>query len=195
MNNILLDELPTEFEGYNVNTSFRVGIQISLMQDDPDLASNERVMLMTELLFGDEDGKINQLPDNETFMRCVEWFMSGWYHDKTVEKEDNRKLIDYDIDQFRIYADFISIYGIDLNTAELHWWAFQGLLWNMPHERSAFLQAIELRTKKPRKNASPEERKAIERGHKIYDLDQPKIELTVEQEQKIDAYDKLFGKK
>lgn len=194
MNNILLDELPTEFEGYPINTSFRIGVQISLIHTDRDLASIEKTALVKQLLFGDEDGDIANMPDNETFTRCYEWFMTGWFHDKNVASEETRRLMDFDVDQYRIYADFLSIYGIDLNTAELHWWAFQGLLWNLPAERSAFLQAIEIRTKKPRKGASPEERKAIEHGHKIYDLDQAPAELSREEINKIDAYDRLFGK-
>lgn len=192
MNNILLDALPTEYEGVKVNTSFRIGIQLALLQEETDLTNRERAILSMQLLFGDEDGNVKQVPKN--ISECIRWFMTGWDHDRRVSSENqNKRLIDYDVDQFRIYADFLNIYGIDLNTADLHFWAFQGLLWNMPHERSSFLQCIEIRTKKPRKGASAEERKAISDGHKRYDLPQSKKEVTytAEEEAKIDAFDKM----
>ena len=192
MNNILLDALPTEYEGVKVNTSFRIGIQLALLQEETGLTNRERAILSMQLLFGDEDGNVKQVPKN--ISECIRWFMTGWDHDRRVSSENqNKRLIDYDVDQFRIYADFLNIYGIDLNTADLHYWAFQGLLWNMPHERSSFLQCIEIRTKKPRKGASAEERKAISDGHKRYDLPQSKKEViyTAEEEAKIDAFDKM----
>lgn len=194
MNNILLDELPTSYEGYPINSSFRIGIMICLALEDIELTRSEQTQIVCSLLLGDEDGVIKNIPDNDTLQRCIEWFLSGWNHDNEVESEHkNIRLMDYDIDQFRIYADFLSIYGLDLNTVDLHWWAFQGLLWNMPFERSSFLQAIEIRTKKPRKGASMEERKAIEKAHKHFDLKQnKKVEFTKEEEAKIDAFDALM---
>lgn len=194
MNNILLDELPTSYEGYHINTSFRIGVQVALISEDDELIEHEKTALICELLFGDEDGKIEHMPSAEITKQCINWFMSGWFHDKNVEGPNNGKIMDYDIDQFRIYADFLAIYGIDLNTVDMHWWAFQGLLWNMPHEKSSFLQTIELRTKKPRKNASVEEKKAIEAGHKRYDLKQKAKEYTSEEIKKIDEFDKLYLK-
>ena len=34
MNNVMLDNLPTEWNGYKVNTDFRIGMQIYILQYD-----------------------------------------------------------------------------------------------------------------------------------------------------------------
>lgn len=134
----------------------------------------------------------------EEINELIQWFLNGWHHDRQIagDKDEKKRLIDYDIDQYRIYADFLKVYGIDLNTAELHWWVFQGLLWNMPHDESSFLQVIEIRTKKPSKNAGAEERRRIEEAHRRYDLTQRKVEkqYTTEEEKKIDAFDAFRAK-
>ena len=143
MINVMLDPLPDEWHGYEINTSFRIGIQVLLVQYDKELNEYEKSDALIWLLFDDREH-----PDGEELQECVEWFLNGWFHDKSGSSQDKRRLIDYDVDQWRIYADFRQIYGIDLSLDDMHWWMFNGLLWNMPHERSAFMQVIEIRRKK-----------------------------------------------
>ena len=197
MNNILLDDLPNEWNGYIVNTWFQIGVQLFNIMDDADITEMERAELIIILLFGNEDGSIREYPQTyEEVEACVKWFLHGWYHDNDVEHEDNGiRLMDYDVDQWRIYADFLQIYHIDLYISDMHWWMFQGLLWNMPVEQSSFMQCLQIRQKKPRKGASSEEKKAIELGHKRFDLNQKKIKnksFSSEEQSKIDDYDRMM---
>ena len=120
--------------------------------------------------------------------------MNGWHHDGHGTSEEKRRLIDYDIDQWRIYADFRSVYGIDLATEDMHWWKFCGLLWNMPYKQSSFLQVIEIRRKKKEDAKTAAEKKAIQEAQKIYALDQSEAEYTTEQKEKIDEYDAMMEK-
>jgi hypothetical protein len=192
MNNVFLDELPTSWNGYEVNTWFQIGIQIQLLKDDEELSQVEKSETILQLLFGNSDGQIREFPPSqEEFQECLNWFMNGWYHDNDVKSENRIRLMDYDVDQWRIYADFLQIYGIDLREADLHWWAFNGLLWNMPNEKSSFMQVLQIRQKKPHKHASAEERKAIDLGHKIYDLKKKTVhkEYSSEEKKAIDDYD------
>ena len=153
MTNVMLDPLPTEWlepgtnKVYRVNSDYRIGIQIALVQDDKDLAQYEKAGIILSLMFDDETEE-RPVPQGKSAEECIRWLMNGWYHDGIGSSEEKRKLIDYDIDQWRIYADFRSIYGIDLATEDMHWWKFCGLLWNMPHKQSSFLQAIEIRRKR-----------------------------------------------
>lgn len=196
MNNILLDELPTSFNGYEVNTWFQIGIQASLVYADEELDESSRSKILLELLFSEEDGSLREFPrEPEEMQELLAWYMNGWYHDNKPDKQDPRKrIMDYDIDQWRIYADFLQIYHIDLNQSDMHWWMFQGLLWNMPREQSSFMQVLEIRQKKPRPKATADEKKAISTGHKIYDLKPLKKALTAEEEKEIDAYDEMMKK-
>lgn len=196
MNNILLDELPTSFNGYEVNTWFQIGIQASLVYADEELDESSRSKILLELLFSEDDGSLREFPqDPKEMQELLAWYMNGWYHDNKPDKQDPRKrIMDYDIDQWRIYADFLQIYHIDLNQSDMHWWMFQGLLWNMPREQSSFMQVLEIRQKKPRPKATADEKKAISTGHKIYDLKPLKKALTAEEEKEIDAYDEMMKK-
>ena len=201
MNNVMLDPLPDEWKGFFVNTDFRIGLQISLLQYDKEISEREKVWAIIWLMFESYDEKdseenpvLREYPDGDDLQECIHWFLNGWYHDRPVQSDDRRKLVDYDIDQWRIYADFLQIYGIDLSVADMHWWKFNGLLWNMPQEQSSFLQAIEIRRKEISARMSREERKAVERAQAIYALEQPeeRKQYTKAEQSKIDEYDRMM---
>ena len=199
MTNVMLDPLPTEwmvpgtYKVYRVNCDYRIGIQIALVQDDKDLAQYEKAGIILSLMFDDE-AEERPVPQGKSAEECIRWLMNGWYHDGIGSSEEKRKLIDYDVDQWRIYADFRSIYGVDLATEDMHWWKFCGLLWNMPHKQSSFLQAIEIRRKKKEEAKSDAEKKAIQESQKIYALEQPGQEYTEEEAAKIDEYDAMIAR-
>ncbi len=190
MINVMLDPLPEEWNGYKVNTSFRIGIQVFLVQYDKDMNAYEKADVLTGLLFDDREH-----PDGEEFQECVQWFLNGWFHDNAGSSSDNRRLIDYDVDQWRIYADFLHAYGIDLSLDDMHWWTFNGLLWNLPYKQSSFLQVIDIRRKEITSKMGKEEKDAIREAQKIYALDQPEVpkEYTSEEIAKIDEYDRMMA--
>lgn len=194
MNNVLLDELPEVWNGYKMNTSFRIGIQIFLIQGDDTLEDYERIPLIISLLFEQDDEEL-AFPEGEELGECIQWFMNGWCHDKSPLEADKRRIMDFDIDQWRIYADFRQIYGINLNEADLHWWEFMGMLWNMPQSQSSFLQVIDIRRKKIKAKMSKEEKDAIKKAQYVYGLDggssKQKREYTEKEKQTIDEVDKL----
>jgi hypothetical protein len=195
MNNVLLDDLPTEWNGYQLNTWYQIGLQIQLLQTDTELSANEKNELVLQLLFCNEDGTLRDYPDTaEELNECIDFFLNGWFHDNKIKQASDKQLMDFDIDQWRIYADFLHIYHIDLATVDMHWWMFNGLLWNLPSDQSSFMQVIEIRQKKPRNKASADEKKAIELGHKIYDIKKQPT-FTKEQEEAIDEFDKWLAEK
>lgn len=197
MNNILLDMLPDEWNGYEVNTWFQVGIQIFNIQYDRGMANWEKTAIIIGLLFSDEDGNIREHPDGSELSECISWYLNGWFHDKPGGDSDNRRLIDYDVDQWRIYADFLQIYRIDLNKSDMHFWEFMGLLWNMPYKYSSFMQVIDIRKKEIKANMSAEEKKSIREAQKIYGLQDSCLtnrEYSEDEKKKIDDVDALRQK-
>ena len=194
MINVMLDPLPSEWNGYEVNTDFRVGMQVYILEYDPDLSKAEKSYLIECLLFEDEQGELRETPQVDDLQECIIWFLNGWFHDREEKSKTTRRLVDYDIDQWRIYADFLQVYHIDLSTIEMHWWMFNGLLWNMPYKMSSFMQVIEIRQKKIDANMSKTEKDAIQNAKRIYDLDQQvEREYTEEEKAKIDAYDQMMA--
>lgn len=191
--NILIDGVPTEWNGYTVNTDFRVGIRVMQAAEDRELYDSERYEIIMLLLFQNEDGSVREHPPIEQMGDVLKWLLSGWNHDGKPSEQKKKRTVDFEVDQWRIYADFIQAYGIDLSTAKMHFWAFCGLLWNLPARTSSFMQVLEIRQKKIGPKATAAERKAITEAQRVYGLDQPeeKKELTSEEISKIDAFDKL----
>lgn len=187
MINVMLDPLPTQWNGFEINTSFRIGIQIFILEYDKELSDYEKSIHIVDLMF---DGRSH--PYGEELQECITWFLNGWFHDKPGSSKDNRRLVDYDIDQWRIYADFRKIYGIDLSLDEMHWWTFNGLLWNMPYKQSAFMEVINIRKKKIEAKMSVKEKEAIAEAQKVYGLEQPETEYTEDEKSKIDDYDRMM---
>lgn len=198
MNNVLLDELPEEWNGYTVNTWFQVGIQIFLLQDSKGISNQERTALIIDLMFENEDGSLRPHPQGSELVECIKWFIRGWDHDHAPESKEKKRLIDFDVDQWRIYADFRQVYGINLNEADLHFWEFMGMLWNMPQRQSSFLQVIEIRKKQIKAKMSKEEKEAIKKAQQVYGLensgDGQKREYSEVEKQKIDDVDRIREK-
>lgn len=189
MNNVLYEPLPEEWNGYHINYWFQVGIQIYIVSEDPGLMDIERSEIIRNLLFPDEAPPHNELQE------CIRWFLNGWCHDRSPQEKEKRRLIDFNVDQWRIYADFRQIYGINLNEADLHWWEFMGMLWNMPPRQSSFLQVIDIRQKKITSKMNKEEKEAVRKAQYIYGLENTgcthKREYTDEEKQKIDDVDAI----
>lgn len=161
MFNIMLDEKPTSWEGFPINASFRIGVQINLLLEDCEIPDEVKVAKIIDLLF--------PLIIPEDVSTAISWFMGGWSHDKHTPKADKTKDIDFNIDQWRIYSAFKSQYGIDLNTADLHYWEFMALLTTL--EECAFTRVVDIRHKKIHGKMSKEEKKATSEAQKIYGLE------------------------
>ena len=65
MSNVLYEPLPFVWEKngieYVVNTSFRIGIQLSLLFEDDEVTERERQYYMIVLLFGNDDGSFHRI--------------------------------------------------------------------------------------------------------------------------------------
>lgn len=161
--NILLDEKPILWQGYPINTDFRTGVQICQIMQDKELTDIEKYAVACELLFP------GVMPEAEEVARAIDWYMNGWMTDKPSQKKDKVRLIDFDVDQGRIYSAFRAQYRLDLNTVDLHYWEFMWLLTNL--EECAFTRVIDIRNKTANKRMSAEEKKALKAAKEIYALE------------------------
>lgn len=164
MFNIMLDPVPTDWEGFLIETDFRIGIQICQIIEDKELSMIERHAKISELLFP------GVCPDDSGQKAAIKWFLTGWNHDRNKKSKDTARVLDYDIDQWRIYSAFRNQYGIDLNTVDLHYWQFMGLLTTL--DECAFTRVIDIRMKKVKPKMSKEEKEAIRKAKEAYRLEQ-----------------------
>ncbi len=189
--NVLYQPLPDEINGYKVNFDFQIGIQLSLVLQDMGLSERERWTIAVWLLFGNDDGTYKDHPrDDKELKALINGYLGGWNKDNTPKEKQRRRVMDFDIDQWRIYADFRLNYGINLNEADLHFWEFQALLWNMPRERSSFLQAVEIRSKKLNSKMSQAEKQAILKAKEVFALKEPEEPLSEEEQRNVDEFKK-----
>lgn len=182
MFNILLDDLPTEYEGYIMNTDFSVGIMLTQAQKDPDISPLEKIQVIKHLLFFDETKPDKELPDAQTAMEAARFFLNGWYTDNYVEPSQKDPVTDYDTDQWRIYAAFLHQYHIDLNTVEyMHFWTFMGLLTNL--EECAFNRIAAFREEKlpAKNNMTNEQKKRWKEQKERYRLNKPETTMSEEE--------------
>lgn len=188
--NILLDPLPEEWHGYPIDSDFQTGIQISQCLIDEDLSETEQFCTAVNLLFPDE----NQRPGNDEAAEGLIWFLTEFYHDNKSGKKSDVKVMDFDIDQWRIYAAFLNQYHIDLNTEQMHWFTFMGLLSNL--DECAFTNVMNIRQKEITSKMSPEERKVIKQAKRVFAIRPPKEKeehLSAEEEQAVDEFRKLIN--
>lgn len=187
---VLLDPLPVEWKSVNgtvypLDTDFRIGIQICLIQEDPELTEREKNLKIQEMLF------IDCMPvDAKEIEQCVNFFINGWYQDKQSEKKENKRLMDFNVDQWRIYSAFLAQYQIDLHEIEyMHFWKFMGLLSTL--QECSYTRVIDIRQRKIKPKMDAEDKKILKEAKEIYELP----ELRSLEEREIDAgiYDFLGG--
>lgn len=192
MFNVLLDPLPTEYKGFPIDSDFQIGIQIMQALEDGELSRQEGQAVALSLLFLQEDAQGNQLPlpDAETALEGLVWFLTDWNHDHN-SKVDKTRITDFDIDQWRIYSAFKQHYGINLNIDKLHFWEFMGLLTTLPE--CAYTRVIDIRAKKITSKMGTDEKTAYAELKKVYALDQPnEVEYTDNQKAAIDEFDRMM---
>ncbi|MBQ8171768.1 MAG: hypothetical protein IJZ95_07270 [Oscillospiraceae bacterium] len=122
--NIMLDGLPTEYEGYLIRTDFRIGMQISEVLNDVNLAEPEKMYKAYELLYG------SGVPsDRETAIGGLQWFMRGGEEENDNSHSDGKPpVFDFEQDNRLVYSAFRARFGIDLTRERLHWFAFLAML-------------------------------------------------------------------
>lgn len=130
--NLLIDRLPFEHNGLEINTDFRVGILFELLMQDDSVSNEEKIILAIELYFSNNIEKALQ---NETeAINTILWFYSGGKNSTIKEKKEETKIetetkqiYSYEFDDDYIFSAFYQQYNIDLNSIKMHWWKFRAL--------------------------------------------------------------------
>lgn len=188
MFNVLLHPYPEQWNEYPIDTDFQTGIMISQCLEDTELSEREKMYTALSLLFPQEDKR----PPLSEALEALEWWMSDFNHDKHKKQQSRQKAIDFDVDQWRIYAAFLSQYGIDLNTVKMHWFCFMGLLANL--EECSFSRVIDIRQKRFTGKMSQEEKRYYAEMKKVYSLGTKEEVLTDEEKARADEALEAFNR-
>ena len=142
--NILIDGLPTQYKGYNINTDFRVGIKLCNILDNMEQKDSMDMMDdVIDLLWGNgvpttlnEEGEI--VVDYNLINETITWFKLGGNPEFEIRRANRKpkeqeteltKDIPYDFEEDcgYIYAALLQQYGIDLTEVNMHWFKFLAL--------------------------------------------------------------------
>lgn len=185
--NVLLDPLPEEWNGYPIDSDFQTGIQISQCLADEELSQTERFFTAVNLLFPDDEHR----PEIKEAAEGLTWFLNEYHHDNNVKEKSEVIVMDFDIDQWRIYAAFRNQYNIDLNTERMHWFVFIGLLANL--DECAFTNVMNIRQKKITGKMSQEERKSIMAAKRVFEIKHKEEPLSEQEKQRIEEFMKYVN--
>lgn len=183
MFNIMLDPLPNDWNGYPIDSDFQTGIMISQCMADESLSNDEKFLTAMDLLFPQDKPPVNEAEE------AITWFLNEYNHDNMASKKKEKEEIvfDFDIDQWRIYAAFKSQYNIDLNTAQLHWFVFMGLLSNL--DECALTRVMDIRQKEITPKMSRKEKNAIMAAKKVFAINPPKeLTLSAKEQQAVEEF-------
>ena len=126
--NILVDKLPTDYEGLKINTNFRSFILFELLMQDHEIKKEEKIALALNLFYEGIPTDIKKAIDG------IVWFYTRGKKVKQEENEENKKnnkkkkIYSYEHDADLIYTAFLDQYRIDLNDIDyLHWFKFKAM--------------------------------------------------------------------
>lgn len=197
MKNFLIEQFPDaiEIDGevYAVNTDFRVGLQIMADFENPEFDQDEKGYLMLNRLYRD-------LPENkgvefyqEALEKATKFLNAG---DEAGQDVDGKpRLYSFDKDARLIYSAFSQTHGVDLQTADMHWWRFIALFMDLGAD-TAFNSMVNLRKRYHEGKLTDEEKKLVARLGNDFLLEQEEsyepldpdeiafIELLPEEDQK-----------
>ena len=158
--NIIIDDLPYEYEGYLINYNFRTGILISECLIDGEFEDNEdgeeeRIWTSLRILYG------KGVPPTDIALKGLSWFLNCGDVQCNKEQEVSELLFSFFEDRNRIYSAFMMKYGINLNKSNMHFFEFLPLFNDL--DKTAFRRIVDLRrmTSKEIKRYSKEDQEAI----------------------------------
>jgi len=182
MYNILLDRLPTDYKGYLIRTSFRIGIQICLCLGDAEYTDEEKISIVLDLLYG------HGIPNNiDDAVEGLSWFISGGVKQNSTPT-NNKTLMYWDFDAPRIFSSFLATYGIDLAKEDLHWFRFLAMLGSLG-EHTALSKAIEIRNYDMKDLKGKAKQDMINLKHSLT----PPVEYTDDEKEAMEQFDKLLS--
>lgn len=179
--NLLLDKLPTDYEGYLIRTSFRIGMQICLCLEDEELTDEEKMYVAFDLLYG------KGVPDLETAIKGLSWFMSC-DTEQNKDTSNNKTLFYWDFDAPRLFSSFRQTYGIDLTCEDMHWFKFIAMMGSLDKD-SALSQAIEIRNYDTKDLKGKAKLEMIKMKKSLT----PPVKLTDDEQQRLDEFNALLS--
>lgn len=188
--NPLIDKFPTKYKNVELNTDFRVALEIFRIQSDPSKDDTTKKLEALNKLYKFEIHLDDPADLVEFAWSGLEWFLKGGdgHFINIVEKDEDEENnneddeesnvkkgvnedfpLDYDFDSSRIYTAFLRSYDINLIEIEyMHYFDFLYRLQDIDDE-CALSRVMGFRTE-TLKGKKGNERSALRRMKKLYEI-------------------------
>lgn len=179
--NLLVDQLPTavmiEDREYPINSDFRACLRVIMAFEDDQLTSTEKQIVLLDNLYPIMPHELQVAVE-----QALKFLNGGKISSGEVT---GPRLYSFDQDAAFIFAAFRQTHGLDLETANLHWWKFLALFMDLGSE-TTFCGLIGLRKRIKTGTASKEERAAYREMKETIGLDEFDMRTPDEREREKD---------
>ena len=126
--NILVDKLPTDYEGLKINTNFRSFILFELLMQDREIEKEDKVALAIDLFYDEFPQDIKKAFDGILWFYTRGKKIKEEKNTENKQKNNKKKIYSYECDADLIYTAFLDQYRLDLNDIDyLHWFKFKAM--------------------------------------------------------------------
>ena len=161
--NPLLNRMPETLtvsgKRYPIRWDFRSGLRVILAFEDTRLTGQEQAEIMLRVLYKEPP------EDIPAALKQAVWFLNGGEAQSgggSLPDSGSGRLYSFQTDAACIDSAFRRSYGIDLQTASLHWWQFCRYFMDLSAD-CLFCRLVSLRERKKRGKLSAEEKKVLAR--------------------------------
>lgn len=156
---------------YPIRTDFRIWIKIhSLLQKD-DISSIDKAVDFFALAF---TGKTLP-PSVEEALVALSDFLSPVIFKNGNGGEKNAPSFSFEYDGGMIYSAFLSQYGIDLLSSQLHWWQFLALFYSLGN--CLFTSAVAARNADLSSVKDPKQKQVLRKQKKFFAIPDRKTDI------------------
>lgn len=180
--NILVDALPTAVmlggQETPINADFRSCLKTVLAFEDGDLTQIEKQAILLRNLY-----PVPPIGNIAEARRVAIKFLNGG-QEEDDNSDDVSRVYSWEKDANLIFAAFQQTHGIDLETANLHWWKFIALFMDLGSD-TVFCQLVNLRRKIKSGKASREEKEAARSLGDVFEV--PELDTRTLEEREAEA--------
>ena len=172
-----------------INTDFRYCLRAVVACEDNELTPQEKQIITLANLYS------RQPPDIREAMVQAKWFLDcGRDGEGTSEGRQQPRVYSFAKDSEMIFAAFKQVHGIDLDTANLHWWKFIALFMAViANQNTAFGSLVTLRLRVKTGRATKDEQRAAREMGELFDV--PDVDTrSIEQKDALRRFDELVAK-
>lgn len=177
--NLLVDDLPQtvtiDHTEYDIATDWKTCLKTILAFEDNELTPQEKYIVLLNNLY-----PVQPVDTQYAVMEAVKFLNGG----ELRENESGPRVYSFAKDAQFIYAAFRQTHGIDLNTANLHWWQFLALFMDLGQD-TTFCQLVSLRKRIKTGKATKEEKQAAREMGDLFDV--PEIDARTLDEKEREA--------